>query len=64
MATTSFSYEDDDHTISVSTVDETWPELVRHFIHFLKGCGYMFSDDDIVEYFGEQIREVTDACKD
>ena len=64
MATTSFSYEDEDYTISVSTTDVDWPSIVCHFIHFLKGCGFIFTKEEIVEYMGEQMTQNMEACED
>ena len=44
-------------TYEVDSNEETWPELIEHFTHFLRACGYQIKPGAYYEYEEEGFTE-------
>lgn len=62
-----FSHSDHDNTTEVRYTinrdDITWKELTDAYIDFLRGCGFVFSEEAIREYIAEHMGDVVNATR-
>lgn len=62
-----FSHRDYDNKTEVNYVidrdDITWTELTDAYIDFMRGCGFVFSEETIREYITEHLSDIVKATQ-
>jgi hypothetical protein len=57
-----FKYEGADTTVETTTTDHAcWDGLIDTFINFLRGCGYVFTQEEIVDYASRRLGEIEEV---
>lgn len=63
-----FEYIDDDYvteevygTTTVEFSEDTWPVAARRFVDFLRGAGFVLTEQDVLELMRESVYEYDKA---
>lgn len=70
MNTMTFDVRDDEDEMATQLTmqingDRTWPEILEDFVCFLRGCGFIITDEMIAEQYAHLLPVTTcDGCDD